>query len=59
MSTYLIENNLSGVVLGEYEAESEAEALDVMARDAGYRDYAECCEDVPAKPGEISVRPAT
>ena len=38
MALYRIESRTSGAVLGEYAAGSEREALDVMARDAGYRD---------------------
>lgn len=55
MSKYLITNTRSGVALGVYEGNSEAEALDAMARDAGYSDYAECCEVAPASEGEIVV----
>lgn len=55
MTTYMIENTLSGVIIGEYEAADEDGALDAMARDAGYRDYAACCEGVPFTIGEIAV----
>jgi hypothetical protein len=57
MTTFRIENTISGVVLGDYEGATEAEALDAMARDAGYSDYAACCEVAPVKEGEISVKP--
>lgn len=40
MAKYMIENRHSAVILGTYEAEDEAAALDAMARDAGYADYA-------------------
>lgn len=43
MARYQIENTISGVVLGVYEGASKADALDAMARDCGYRDYADCC----------------
>ena len=56
MSKYEITNTISGVILGVYEGATEAEALDAMARDAGYRDYADCCEVAPARDGEIVVR---
>ena len=34
----------AGVDMGVYEGETEAEALDAMARDAGYADYADACD---------------
>ncbi|MFH1268920.1 MAG: hypothetical protein ABIK89_24605 [Planctomycetota bacterium] len=40
---YRIENAASGVDLGIYEGDTEAEALDALARDAGYSDHAEAC----------------
>ena len=58
MGKYQITNTISGVELGVYEGATEAEALDAMARDAGYSDYAECCEVAPARQGEIAVQPA-
>jgi hypothetical protein len=44
MKTWRIENRTSGVVLGEYEGETAEDALDAMARDAGYADHAEGTE---------------
>lgn len=55
MSKYLITNTISGVELGVYEGNTESEALDAMARDAGYSDYAECCDVAPVIEGEIVV----
>ncbi|MDK8188153.1 MULTISPECIES: hypothetical protein [Sphingomonas] len=46
MTTYTITNIASGIVLGQYEAATEAEALDLMARDAGYADYASVPEEI-------------
>ena len=44
MTRYNICNHYSGEDLGTYEAENENAALDAMARDAGYEDYAEVVE---------------
>lgn len=55
MSKYLITNTHSGAELGVYEGNTEAEALDAMARDAGYSSYAECCAVAPTREGEIAV----
>jgi hypothetical protein len=43
MPTYKIENTVSGQVLGAYQARDENAALDAMARDAGYKDFADSC----------------
>lgn len=55
MPKFLIENTLSSVTLGCFEAETPAEALDALARDAGYRDRAHLENEVPSKEGEIAV----
>lgn len=49
---YRIENSSSSVVLGYYKATTEADALDAMARDAGYADYAEAHS---VAPGDVLV----
>jgi hypothetical protein len=41
---YTISNSRSGMVLGVYEGTSRDDALDTMARDAGYEDYFDACE---------------
>jgi len=56
-TTFRIYNTISGIALGDYDGATEAEALDAMARDAGYADYAACCDVAPAKEDEISVQP--
>lgn len=58
MTSYTIENTVSGMILGTYEGATEAEALDAMARDAGYADYAEAQKVAPAADGEIKVTAA-
>lgn len=55
MNYYRITNADSGVVLGIYLAEDSDHALDTMARDAGYTDYAHACEIAPVAKGEIDV----
>jgi len=57
MKKFQIVNLDSGTVLGVYEGENEKEALDAMARDAGYFDYHEACNiyDAPFDDSEIRV----
>ena len=50
-----IDNTISGVVLGEWRGENERAALEAMARDAGYADHAEACQQAPIVPGELRV----
>jgi hypothetical protein len=44
MAKYRIENRLSGADIGEYEAETGRDAVEAMARDAGYPSFAAACE---------------
>jgi hypothetical protein len=53
---FTITNAHTGQDLGGYEADDEAGALDAMAREAGYPDYAAACAAAPVEPGEIVVR---
>lgn len=53
--SFEISNRVSGLVLGVYQANSPEEALDVMARDAGCRDFADACEIAGTEEGEIEV----
>lgn len=47
MTRYTITQTASAIVLFDGEAESEQQALDLMAQDAGYADYA----SIPAEIG--------
>ena len=53
MTTYLIESS-AGVTLGYYKGIDTLDALDAMARDAGYTDYAESVEAVGPFDGTIT-----
>ncbi len=55
MKTYSITNPTTGADSGTYTGETPASALNHMAQDAGYKDYADCCEDVPAPDGGLRV----
>lgn len=44
MTKFQIANRTSALDLGTYEAATEEEALDLMAQDAGYADYANAAE---------------
>jgi len=44
MKRFRIGNKVSGHDFGVYEAETGADALDMMARDAGYKSYADACD---------------
>ena len=55
MAKFQIGNTASDVILGVYEADDKQGALDAMARDAGYRDYAHADEIAPSNNGEIVV----
>lgn len=44
MATYRITNRTSGADLGIYVGATAADALDAMARDAGYADHAAASE---------------
>lgn len=44
MTHYTISNQTSGHCLGTYPGETEADALDAMAREAGYWDHGHACK---------------
>lgn len=53
MPTYRIASPASGRILGEYTADTEAGALDALARDANYTDFRAACDvtgDDPENP---------
>jgi hypothetical protein len=54
MTTYRISNRTSGADLGTYNADSPEEALNAMARDAGYDDFTENCDVVGLSIGEAT-----
>jgi hypothetical protein len=54
MKTYKIISS-AGVDMGTYEGATEAEALDAMARDAGYRDQAEATDVVGPFEGTVEA----
>lgn len=41
MKSFQINQTVSGVIIGTYEGETPEQALDAMAQDQGYADYAE------------------
>ncbi|MDR3441220.1 hypothetical protein [Telmatospirillum sp.] len=55
MKTFRIDNMHTGATMGEYKAESEQQALDAMACDIGYEDYAQACEAVAVAPPDLRV----
>jgi hypothetical protein len=59
MPRYRIINTLSGVELGEYDGSDEHDALDTMAREAGYGDFHEACGVAPVADGELHIEPVS
>ena len=55
MKLFNITNTISGCDLGCYEATTASDALNALAKDAGYSDHAAACEDVPVVAGELDV----
>ena len=60
MNTYTIHNRQSGQHLGDYQADTTIQALDLMAQDAGYKDYEDLLEQVPdASIKDLIIEPKT
>lgn len=55
MNIYEITNIFSGVCLGYYNGNSVIQALEAMAKDAGYSSYAALCKLIPPADGELEV----
>lgn len=56
MATYEISSETSGAVVWTGEAQSSAEALDAMAREAGYKDHEDACEQSGDNGAHLVVR---
>jgi len=56
MKKFQISNTTSGADLGTYEAATREEALDAMARDAGYKSFAASCEVTGEDGSDLVVR---
>ena len=59
MPLYRITNRSSGADLGSYLASSDREALDMMAREAGYLNYTDAQSIAPDAQDEVVVIPLT
>lgn len=55
LGAWAIHNTQTGADFGIYAGATEADALDAMARDAGYVSHAAACEVAPAMAGELRV----
>lgn len=55
MTSFQIFSTATGADLGTYEADSKAAALEVMARDAGYRSYSAMLADIGGSAEDVEV----
>ena len=55
MSVYNIFNMASGEELGRYFAGTLGDALDAMARTAGFEDYEQACGSLPAMQSQLLI----
>lgn len=51
--TYSVFNSATRACLGDYDATSAQHALDLCARDAGYRDHAHACQVTGDRPDAL------
>ena len=56
-NAYLISNRDSGFISGIFFGEDEQEALEGLAKDAGYKSIADADTVAPTKEGELIVKP--
>ncbi len=54
-SIYMIESLVSGCSIGAYAGTSKLDALDAMARIAGYTDYLALCDEHPSENNPLEV----
>jgi hypothetical protein len=55
MKTFRISNRTSGVEMGLFSGETPADALDAMAREAGYESNAAALKDIGGDNGDLIV----
>jgi hypothetical protein len=55
MSSYKIKNVVTEVVIGLYEAGAPEEALQIMSKQFGYKNYEDCCRFSPYKEDELQI----
>ena len=55
MTAFHIENVRSGEEIGRYYAETAGDALNAMARNAGFEDFARACEISPEIKREVVI----
>ncbi len=53
MKTYEIEQTATAAILWKGHAATEQDALDSMAREVGYKNYADCCAQVGEDEGVV------
>jgi hypothetical protein len=56
MAKFQISNPVSGLILGTYEAASSEDALEALARDAGYKSMADAAETTGEDGSQLTVK---